>query len=85
MAKAKKKTAKKKPAIKKTAKKPKTKLTAEDRAAIVKVINKTRDLVGTMLECGGAMTHDCHEVTDLAINLGEQLGFKRDNWYSEFK
>ena len=74
------KTAKKTPA-----KKPKTKLTAEDRAAIIKVINETRNLVGTVLECGGAMTHDCHEVTDLARKLGEQLGFKQDNWYSDFK
>ena len=72
-------------AKKKTAKKPKTKLTAEDRAAIIKVINETRNLVGTVLECGGAMTHDCHEVTYLARKLGEQLGFKRDNWYSDFK
>ena len=68
-----------------TKKKVKSTLTAEDRAAIIKVINKTRDLVGTVLECGGAMTHDCHEVTDLARKLREQLGFKRDNWYSEFK
>ena len=64
---------------------PKSSLTAEDRAAIVKVINKTRDLVGTVLECGGAFTHDCHEVTDLARELGDQLGFKRENWYCDFK
>jgi len=72
-------------AKKKTAKKLKSNLTPEDRAAIVKVINKTRDLVGTVLECGGAMTHDCHEVTDLARELGDQLGFERENWYSDFK
>jgi hypothetical protein len=66
-------------------KKVKSTLTAEDRAAIIKVINKTRDLVGTVLECGGAMTHDCHEVTDLARELGDQLGFKRENWYSDFE
>ena len=68
-----------------TKKKVKSTLTAEDRAAIIKVINKTRDLVGTVLECGGAMTHDCHEVTDLARELGDQLGFKRENWYSDFE
>ena len=68
-----------------TKKKVKSTLTAEDRAAIIKVINKTRDLVGTVLECGGAMTHDCHEVTDLARELGNQLGFKRENWYSDFE
>ena len=72
-------------AKKKTAKKLKSNLTPEDRAAIVKVINKTRALVGTVLECGGAMTHDCHEVTDLARELGDQLGFERENWYSDFK
>ena len=68
-----------------TKKKVKSTLTAEDRAAIIKVINKTRDLVGTVLECGGAMTHDCHEVIDLARELGDQLGFKRENWYSDFE
>ena len=72
-------------AKKKTAKKLKSNLTTEDRAAIVKVINKTRDLVGTVLECGSAFAHDCHEVTDLARELGDQLGFERENWYSDFK
>ena len=40
-------------AKKKAVQKPKSKLTAEDRSAVVAYINKSRDLVSTILECGG--------------------------------
>ena len=68
-------------AKKKAVQKPKTKLTAEDRSDLVAYINKSRELVSTILECGGAMTHDCHEVDNLGRDLGEKLGFKSENWF----
>ena len=70
---------------KKTAKKLKSNLTQEDRASIIAVINKTRDLAGTTLECGSALAYDCHEVIHLSNKLGEQLGFYKEHWYSDFK
>jgi hypothetical protein len=71
-------------AKKKAVQKPKTKFTAEDRSAVAAYINKSRNLVSTVLECGGAFTHDCHEVDNLGRNLGEQLGLKSENWYGPF-
>ncbi len=71
-------------AKKKAVQKPKTKLTAEDRSDLVTYINKSRELVSTILECGGAMTHDCHEVDNLGRDLGKKLGFKSENWYGPF-
>ena len=71
-------------AKKKAVQKPKTKLTAEDRSDLVTYINKSRELVSTILECGGAMTHDCHEVDNLGRDLGNKLGFKSENWYGPF-
>ena len=68
-------------AKKKAVQKPKTKLTAEDRSDLVTYINKSRELVSTILECGGAFTHDCHEVDNLGRDLGKKLGFKSENWY----
>jgi len=71
-------------AKKKAVQKPKTKLTAEDRSDLVTYINKSRELVSTILECGGAFTHDCHEVDNLGRVLGKKLGFKSENWYGPF-
>ena len=70
---------------KKATKKSNSTLTPQDRADIIKVLNKSRSLVGDVLECGSAMANDCHEVDNLVRKLGGQLGFKQENWYSDFK
>lgn len=80
-----KKQAKKKTASKKVKKKLKTTLTPEDRILILRAINKSHKVMNTVLECGGAFTHDCHEVLSICHKLGEKLGFKKDNWHSDFK
>ena len=64
---------------------PKSTLTADDRAALVKAINESRSLANTVLECGSAMANDCHEVEQLTRELATKLGLKQEGWYCDFK
>jgi len=64
---------------------PKSSLTAEDRAALVKAINESRALANVVLECGSAMANDCHEVERLTREIAGKLGLKQENWYCDFK
>ena len=64
---------------------PKSSLTAEDRAALVKAINESRSLASMVLECGSAMANDCHEVEQLTRELATKLGLKQESWYCDFK
>ena len=66
-------------------KKEKSKLTSEDRALIVAYINKSRSCVSTVLECGSAWASTLHEVESMSRELGKQLGFKQEHWYSDFE
>jgi len=64
---------------------PKSSLTADDRAALVKAINESRALASCVLECGSAMANDCHEVEHLTGEIARKLGLKQENWYSNFE
>ena len=64
---------------------PKSSLTAEDRAALVKAINESRSLASMGLECGSAKAKDCHEVEQLTRELATKLGLKQEGWYCDFK
>ena len=66
-------------------KKEKSKLTSEDRALIVAYINKSRSCVSTVLECGSDWASNLHEVESMGRELGKQLGFKQEHWYSDFE
>ena len=66
-------------------KKEKSKLTSEDRALIVAYINKSRSCVSTVLECGSNWASTLHEVESMSRELGKQLGFKQEHWYSDFE
>ena len=66
-------------------KKEKSKLTPEDRALIVAYINKSRSCVSTVLECGADWASTLHEVESMGRELGKQLGFKQEHWYSDFE
>ena len=68
-----------------TKKKAKSTLTVEDRAGLVKVINESRALANTVLECGSAMANECHEVEQLTRELATKLGLKQEGWYCDFK
>jgi|TARA_Y100000310_G_scaffold249820_1_gene255950 hypothetical protein len=70
---------------KSTPKKPRSALTPEDRAEIVGVLNKSRSVAHNVLECGSALAIDLHELDDQATRLGRRLGFKQENWYSDFE
>ena len=66
-------------------KKEKSKLTPEDRALIVAYINKSRSCVSTVLESGSDWASTLHEVESMSRELGKQLGFKQEHWYSDFE
>ena len=66
-------------------KKENSKLTPEDRALIVAYINKSRSCVSTVLECGSDWASTLHEVESMSRELGKQLGFKQEHWYSDFE
>ena len=66
-------------------KKEKSKLTPEDRALIVAYINKSRSGVSTVWECGSDWASTLHEVDSMGRELGKQLGFKQEHWYSDFE
>ena len=66
-------------------KKEKSKLTSEDRALIVAYINKSRSCESTVLECGSDWASTLHEVESMSRELGKQLGFKQEHWYSDFE
>ena len=63
----------------------KSSLTPEDKALVLAFINKSRNCVSTVLECGSDWASTLHEVDDMGRNLGQQLGFKQENWYSDFE
>lgn len=70
---------------KSTPKKTRSALTPEDRALVIAFINKSRNCVGTVLECGSDWASTLHEIDDMGRHLGKQLGLKQENLYSDFK
>jgi hypothetical protein len=52
---------------------------------VLDLINKSRDLSSTVLECGSAFASVCHEVDGLARKVADHWKFKQDEFYSEFK
>lgn len=66
-------------------KKVKSSLTSEDKALILKYLNKSRGCVSTVLECGSDWASTLHEIDHMGRDLGKQLGFKQEHWYSDFE
>ena len=51
---------------------------------MLEFINKSRSMASTVLECGSDWASTCHEVQDKAADIGRKLGFKQENYYSQF-
>ena len=73
----------KKQAVKKTTKKKDWKCVVSQEE-MLEFINKSRGMASTVLECGSDWASTCHEVEDLGRAVGTKLGFKQENYYSQF-
>ena len=51
---------------------------------MLEFINKSRGMASTVLECGSDWASTCHEVHDKASDVATKLGFKQENYYSQF-
>ena len=74
-------------AKKKVVKKPAEKQTflrPEDRLELLEAINKSKSVMDDTLECGSAWCHDVHDANNKLKDIARKLGYKQDNWYSNF-
>ena len=58
---------------------------SDQEREILDLINKSRDLSSTVLECGSAFASICHEVDNSARKVAEQWKFKQEEYYSEYR
>ena len=70
--------AKKKPAEKQTFLRP------EDRLELLEALNKAKSVCDDTLECGSAWCHDVHDANNKIRNVATKLGFKQENYYSNY-
>ena len=70
--------AKKKPAEKPTFLRP------EDRMALLEAINKAKSVCDDTLECGSAWCHDVHDANNKIREVARKLGYKQENYYSDY-
>ena len=74
-------------AKKKVVKKPAEKQTflrPEDRLELLEAINKSKSVMDDTLECGSAWCHDVHDANNKLKDIARKLGYKQENWYSNF-
>jgi len=74
-------------AKKKVVKKPAEKQTflrPEDRLELLEAINKSKSVMDDTLECGSAWCHDVHDANNKLREIARKLGYKQENWYSDF-
>ena len=69
---------KKKPAEKQTFLRP------EDRLSLLEALNASRDVIDSNLECGSSMCNDAHDAQHKLNKIARKLGYKQENWYSQF-
>ena len=70
--------AKKKPAEKQTFLRP------EDRLELLNALNKAKSVMDDTLECGSAWCHDVHDATNKIRDIARKLGYKQENYYTQF-
>ena len=73
----------KKQAVKKKTKKQDWKCSVSQEE-MLEFINKSRSMASTVLECGSDWASTCHDVHDKASDVATKLGFKQENYYSQF-
>ena len=74
-------------AKKKVVKKPAEKQTflrPEHRLELLEAINKSKSVMDDTLECGSAWCHDVHDANNKLREIARKLGYKQENWYSDF-
>ena len=74
-------------AKKKVVKKPAEKQTflrPEDRLELLEALNKAKSVCDDTLECGSAWCHDVHDANNRIREIARKLGYKQENWYSDF-
>ena len=69
---------KKKPAEKQTFLRP------EDKLELLEAINKAWQVADDSLECGAPRTDECHDAKMKLGQIARKLGYKQENWYSQF-
>ena len=70
--------AKKKPAEKQTFLRP------EDKLELLNALNKAKGVMDDTLECGSAWCHDVHDATNKIRDIARKLGYKQENYYSDY-
>jgi hypothetical protein len=68
----------KKPAEKQTFLRP------EHRLELLEAINKAKDVIDSNIECGSAMGDLVHDAQHKLNVVARKLGYKQENWYSNF-
>ena len=71
--------AKKKPAEKQTFLRP------EDRLELLNALNKAKGVMDDTLECGSAWCHDVHDANNKLRDIARKLGYKQENYYSNYR
>ena len=59
-------------------------LSPEDRLELLNALNKAKGVMDDTLECGSAWCHDVHDANNKVREIARKLGYKQENWYSDF-
>ena len=61
-----------------------THLCTEDKLALLNALNKAKSVCDDTLECGSAWCHDVHEANNRIREVAHKLGYKQENYYSNY-
>jgi len=51
---------------------------------LLEAINKSHQICQDSLECGAPRTDECHDAQHKLVQIARKLGYKQENWYSQF-
>ena len=55
-----------------------------DKLELLEAINKSHQICQDSLECGAPRTDECHDAQNKLVQIARKLGYKQENWYSQF-